>query len=297
MIDVTVAGQIARDLVLTIDEIPDALASAQVRGRRETLGGKGANQAVSLAQLGAAVTLLGVVADDHDGARLLDRARADGIDTDAVVHRSGGRSALIVDIVDRHAHWRYLEDIPDPMLLTEQDVRARATALHDARAVVVQLQQPPAAVRAAATIADGLVVLDGATDDQEVLALADVIRADDREARLLTGQQIHSAQDALRAAQELLGRYSRLRLVAFGAGAEGNVFAWADGNLVLPLEDVPVTDTTGGGDAFVAALTLALIRGEEPEPAAAAAVAAAAHTVQHPGGRPALDPGVLNAPD
>jgi ribokinase len=296
MIDVTVVGQIARDLVLTIDEIPEALASTRVHGRRETLGGKGANQAVSLAQLGASVALVGVVADDHDGERLLDRARADGIDTGAVVRRAGGRSALIVDIVDRHAHWRYLEDIPDAMLLTEQDVNAGASALTSARAVIVQLQQPLAAVRTAAGLAgDALVVLDGATDDRDVLALADVLRADDKETQLLTGQEIHGAGDALRAAQDVLGRYPRLRLVAFGAGAEGNVFAWADGNLVLPLEDVPVADTTGGGDAFVAALTLALIRGEQPESAAAAAVAAAAQTVGHAGGRPSLGPEVINS--
>ncbi|HEX4226769.1 MAG TPA: PfkB family carbohydrate kinase, partial [Pseudonocardiaceae bacterium] len=56
--EVTVVGQIARDLVLVIDDIPDPLTSTRVHRRRETLGGKGANQAVSLAQLGASVALL-----------------------------------------------------------------------------------------------------------------------------------------------------------------------------------------------------------------------------------------------
>ncbi|HJP78919.1 MAG TPA: PfkB family carbohydrate kinase [Pseudonocardiaceae bacterium] len=290
--DVTVVGQIARDLVLVVDEVPEPLSSAPVRERRETLGGKGANQAVSMAQLGASVALVGVLADDADAERLLDRARADGIDTGPVVRRRGGRSALIVDIVDRHAHWRYLEDIPDAMLLTEQDIRASEAALTGASAVVVQLQQPPAAALAAARIAataahQPLVVLDGvATND--VLPHADVIRADDNEARLLTGRSLDQPDEVVHAARELLDRIPRLRLVAFGAGEHGNVFVWPDGNLVLPLEDVPVADTTGGGDSFVAALTLGLIRGDEPETAAAAAVAAAAQTVRHAGGRPAL---------
>ena len=302
--EVTVVGQIARDLVLVVDAVPAALTSARVDERRETLGGKGANQAVSLAQLGASVTLLGVLADDPDATRLITRARADGIDTSAITRREGGRSALIVEIVDRHAHWRYLEDIPDAMLLTGDDIRAGAAALTSARAVVVQLQQPPVAALTAARIAstgpgDTLVVLDGAAQGEhaeDLLATADVLRADDHEAELLTGGPLDHPDDVVRAARALLDRHPRLRLVAFGAGRHGNVFAWPDGNLVLPLEDVPVADTTGGGDAFVAALTLALIRGAEPEDAAGAAVAASAHTVRHAGGRPALDPGVVNAP-
>ncbi|MFG1891405.1 PfkB family carbohydrate kinase [Micromonospora sp. NPDC049051] len=58
-LDVMVVGQVARDLVLLVDEVPEAGGTAPVRRRRELLGGKGANQAVGLAQLGAAVGLLG----------------------------------------------------------------------------------------------------------------------------------------------------------------------------------------------------------------------------------------------
>jgi ribokinase len=294
--EVTVVGQIARDLVLVVDDLPEPLSSARVRERRETLGGKGANQAVSLAQLDASVRLVGVVANDADADRLVDQARGDGIDTSAVVRRPSGSSALIVDVVDRHAHWHYLEDIPDAMLLTEDDIRASAAALTSTRAVIVQLQQPPAVALAAARIAstgpgETLVVLDGAVEDDfaaELLATADVLRADDTEARLLAGRNLDGPDDVLAAARDLLGRFPRLRLVAFGAGKHGKVFAWPDGSLVLPLEDVPVTDTTGGGDAFVAALTLGLIRGDKVETAAAAAVAAAARTVRHAGGRPKL---------
>ncbi|MDI5982262.1 PfkB family carbohydrate kinase, partial [Amycolatopsis magusensis] len=61
MSEVAVAGQIARDLVLELPELPPAGTAAAVRHRQETLGGKGANIAVSLAQLGASVSLIGVV--------------------------------------------------------------------------------------------------------------------------------------------------------------------------------------------------------------------------------------------
>jgi ribokinase len=225
--DVVVVGQIARDLVLVVDEVPGPGGTAPVRERREALGGKGANIAVGLAQLGAPVALVGVVGDDEVGTRLLARAGADGIATGGVVVRPGCRTGLIVDVVADGA----LERLRD-----------------------------------------------------ELLACADVVRADHHEAELLTGRRITTADDALKAARELKG----LELVAFAVNDVGNVFRWDSGELVVPLGDAEVVDTTGGGDAFVAALTFALTRGDGPEAAARLAVEASGATVNHPGGRPNL---------
>ncbi|RQW95550.1 carbohydrate kinase, partial [Micromonospora globispora] len=158
--DAMVVGQVARDIVLLVDEVPGASGTAPVRCRRELLGGKGANQAVGLAQLGVRVGLLGAVGQDEVGDRLLGRARSDGIDVSPVLRREGTPSALIVDVVDARGHWRYLEDIPAETLLTEADVAGAEDALRAAQAVVVQLQQPlPAALAAArcARAADRLV--------------------------------------------------------------------------------------------------------------------------------------------
>jgi ribokinase len=289
--DVTVVGQIARDLVLRVDHVPDAGMSAPVRERRETLGGKAANQAVGLAQLGADVALVGVVGDDPVGERMLAHAEADGIDIRPVIRRSGAPTGLIVDIVDANARWRYLEDLPEPMLLTAADIEADASFLAGARAVCVQLQQPPAAALAAVRIAraaGSLVVLDGAPADlvEDLLACADVLRADARETELLVGRPVADAAAALAAGRALLDRGPRL--VALAAGAQGNVFVWTGGSAIVPLSDAPVVDTTGAGDAFTAALTLALLRGAEPGQAATAAAAAATATVGHAGGRPSL---------
>src|SRR5688500_1092823 len=108
MDDVVVVGQVGRDLVLVVDEVPEAGGTTPVRERREMLGGKGANIAVGLAQLGAPVALVGVVGDDDVGGRLIARAGADGIATDAVVRRPECATALFVDVVADG--WRYLED-------------------------------------------------------------------------------------------------------------------------------------------------------------------------------------------
>ncbi|WP_089911284.1 PfkB family carbohydrate kinase [Lentzea albida] len=282
MDDVVVVGQIARDLVLVVDEVPGPGGTAAVRERREVLGGKGANIAVGLAQLGAPVALVGVVGDDETGARLLARAGADGIATGGVVVRPDCRTGLIVDVVADG--WRYLEDLPEGVLLREDDLPMDLIAR--AGSVVVQLQQRPEVALKAARAASGRVVLDGAPERlrDELLACAHVVRADHQEAELLTGREITSADDALEAARDLKG----LELVAFAVNDVGNVFVWDSGELVLPLGDAEVVDTTGGGDAFVAALTFALTRGDGPEAAARLAVEASGATVGHPGGRPNL---------
>jgi ribokinase len=127
-------------------------------------------------------------------------------------------------------------------------------------------------------------VLDGLPEDTEILAGADVWRADATEARLATGAE--TVADAIDAARKLVAD-NDMTLVAFEVDG-GDAFVWRDGARVFPHGDEPVVDTTGAGDALTAALTTALLRGATPEQAAELAVTAAAATVRHPGGRPDL---------
>jgi sugar/nucleoside kinase (ribokinase family) len=90
--------------------------------------------------------------------------------------------------------------------------------------------------------------------------------------------------------RELLGGKGANQAVALAIEGIGNLVAWADDHVLLPLTDTQVIDTTGAGDAFTAGLIMALAQGGGPQRAARLAVAAAGATVGHPGGRPALTP-------
>jgi ribokinase len=221
---VVFVGQIARDVVLRVDALPEPGTSGDVVLHRENLGGKGANQAVACAQLGGRPSLVGVVGDDAIGAGLLRQAKADGVDTEAVICRSGASSATIVEILESDGRWRYLEDIPDDMRLGPDDVKRAAAALETAGAAVLQLQQPVDAVVTAARIARGgntMVVLDGAPPAQardRALELCDVLRADRHEASLLAGEEIRDAASALRAAREIRRLGPRVAMVVGHVG-------------------------------------------------------------------------------
>lgn len=251
-----VVGQAARDLVLRVDALPDAGASTAVHERIEVLGGKGANQAVALAQLGQPVTLVGVLGKDTSGQEALLQLERDGIDTSCVVRR--GRTALLVDVVSDGGVRRLLEDVPAEALLRDEDLAEAGDLLASASTVSLQLQQPARVLLHALDRCDpdALVVLDGSAQDrtagQLLLARADVLRLDAEEAQIVAGRSVHSPKDA----RELLELGPDL--VAVGRSDGSNVVVWAGGDVVLPPGDVTVVDPTGGGDSFTAGLVAAL---------------------------------------
>jgi ribokinase len=289
---VVVVGQIARDLVLVVDEVPGPGGTTDVRERREMLGGKGANIAVGLSQLGVPVAVVGVVGDDQVGEGLLASCTRDGIDVAAVTRRPDTISALMVDVVTANGQWRYLESVPDTALLGPGDLAVAGEMLGKASSVVLQLQQPAGAVLAALDhVAPGTrVIMDGVPEDEStrstILAAATVLRLDAHEAELLAGQPIPDADAARRVAADLLDRGPELVVIA--VGTDGNLIAGSGGATLLPLIETATVDTTGSGDAFVAGLTWALDRGEDRVRAGQLATAAAGLTVGHPGGRPNL---------
>lgn len=311
MVDVVVVGQVGRDLVLTVPQVPAAGGAVDVTDRHELLGGA-VNQAVGCRQLGLRTAVLGVVGDDAAGQDAIEQARSDGLDVTELRIRAGGTTALFVDVVADDGTRRLLEHVPAEVRLTADDVRRARPLLRSARAVLVQAAQPTDAVRETLRTcrdAGGLVVLDGAPADgsaaDELVALADVVRADAAEAPAVLGRRPDGVAATREAARALVSRALASRAPVAGEGAgprivalavpgEGDLLAYRDergavGDVLLPLLGTAPADVTGAGDAFVAGLVAALLQGLDEETAGWWAAAAAGHTVARVGGRPDLD--------
>lgn len=288
-----VLGQIGRDLVLEVAHWPGAGGAADVRSRRELLGGKGANQAVGLAQRGIRVALCGVVGADPVGAWLLEQAARDGIDTTCVVRR--GSSALLVDITDGHGTRRLFEHVPDEALLQPGDVATSddlAARLAAAEVVCLQAQQPGRALRAALLHVTGArVVVDGALVGEAaemVLHRADVVRLDAAEATQLAAGELRDLADVRGFAAQLRARGPDVVCVATTRPG-GDLVVWAGGEEFFA-HDGRAVDPTGAGDAFVVGLVAAMRDGASVPDAGRAAVDSAGRAVLTVGGRPEPSP-------
>ncbi|MDT8912859.1 PfkB family carbohydrate kinase [Amycolatopsis sp. PS_44_ISF1] len=280
-----VIGPIARNLVVL-----GSGRSSPLGQYRERLGGRGADVAVGLAQLGCPVALLGVVGDDAPGERLLDRAGAAGVETGWVLRRRGAPTGLVVDLLGADGRWRCREDRPAGWL-SLRDVTAARPLLTSAATVVIE-PQPGGATLAAAECAHSAgrrVVLDGHPGEDprsrvRLLAATEVLCLDRAAGSRLAGRPLDAVDVALKTADGLL----RLgpALVALDLAARGTLFVWADRHLLLP-------PSGGGSAAFTAALAWSLTRGQGPRRAARLAVAASQIPAGRPGGRPDLSPEAL----
>jgi ribokinase len=171
-------------------------------------------------------------------------------------------------------------------------VGAAEEAIRAASIVSLQLQQPVDALLEAARMAvesGARVVLDGAVEGEageELLRVADVLRADAEEAALIAGLAVKNRADALATARRLLD--AGPDLVALAVPGEGDLVAWADGSRFFAHGEPDAVDPTGAGDAFTARLIRGLLDGAVPPEIGRQAAEAASSTVLRLGGRPDL---------
>jgi ribokinase len=263
---IVVVGSINLDLVARVPKLPRPGETVLGREFKQAPGGKGANQAVAAALLGAEVTMIGRVGDDAFGGPLIDALRRRGVRTDLVQPTAGSTSGLALIGVEGSGQNAIVVIGGANQRLTPDDVREREAEIAAADAMLVQLEVPLETVAAAVEIArrSGVrAVLDPApaAELHNALFAVDLISPNQTEAEVLTGLVVRSASDAARAAAAL--HQQGVRQVVIKLGEQGALASEAgDEAMHVPAPAVAVVDTTAAGDAFTAALTIALIEGQ-----------------------------------
>lgn len=263
---VVVVGSVNQDLILRITTEPDPGRTVLVESMTSHAGGKGANQAVAAARLGADATLVACVGDDPEGDRLLRALRQENVDITEIELLVGTPSGMAVVMVRPDGENSIMVVPGANALLSAAQAAAYVTrTVRQGDVVVLQAEVPREVVVKVlqATAATGarpvLNLAPYLPFDDEVLALADPLVVNESEASALLGDPVHGASGAAAAA----GRLSQLaRSVVVTAGAEGA--CWAEGDRRGHIPAVlagRVVDTTGSGDAFVGALAADLAMG------------------------------------
>ncbi|GAB2743507.1 ribokinase [Salinifilum aidingensis] len=290
--DIAVVGSLNIDLTARVHRHPAPGETVRGSGLTATPGGKGANQAVAAARLGAAVAMLGRVGDDHHAEALLGSLRDNRVDTAHVVRDPHAPTGTAVVTVDQAGENSIVLDAGANARTRPEDVRRAASLLAAAKVVSLVPEIPGETVCAAARQAHRAgvrVVLNLSPVTQlpaDVLRTCDPLVVNEQEAR-----ELASGADAPGEAVEDLAR-SVLRLGARSAvvtrGARGATVATADTGAVehVPAVAVEPHDTTGAGDAFAAALAWRLGERDSLPTAARWAAHVSALAVRRPGAQP-----------
>jgi len=284
---VCVIGAALIDLITYVPRLPMLGETLHGREFRTGFGGKGANQAVMAARLGANVTMVTRVGNDSFGTGMIENFRAHGIDTTHVgvdleassgvapiaVAPDGANAIVIVTAANEN--------------LTAEDVERACGAIEEADVVVCQLELPHEASAAALRIAReaaSTTILNPAPASldlpRSVYALVDVLCPNEPEAELLLGRPIRVGRE-LEAARELRALGSGSVVLTLGERGCAIAAERIEQHLRAPV--VSAVDTTGAGDAFVGTLAYGLACGEDLATAAQRANRAAALSVTRPG--------------
>ena len=289
---IVVLGGINMDLIGTAPRLPSPGETAMGEGFYTAPGGKGANQAVAAARMGASVRMVGRVGRDTFGAGLLDNLRACGVDVSGVMEDADAASGVAMVLLDASRQNRIVVIGGANMRCDDAQVDAVASALEGADALMLQCEIPPATSLKAARIAREMgvqVVWDPSPAEgfpPEAYAIVDVLTPNQAEAAALTGIDVTDAASAEAAARAIVERGVRAVVVKMG---EAGAFYLSDGEggYVLPYE-VEAVDTVAAGDAFGAAMTCALAEGKPVGEAVRYSAAAGALAVTRPGAQEAM---------
>lgn len=284
---ILVVGSLNMDLVVSVARHPHP-GETLLGGEFHTFaGGKGANQAVAAARLGAQVCMVGRVGDDDFGAALLATVNKDNVDTTFVKKDATAPSGVALITVSRDGQNTIVVAPGANSRVSAEDVSGAEAAFVNAGAVVVQLEIPIAAVEAAARLGrkyGAAVILNPAPAQplsDDLLSRVDYLIPNETELQLLSGQT--ELDQGIRAL--LKGPLSNLIVTL---GEKGARWASRSRQVYVPSFGVRAVDTVAAGDAFVGAFAATLAEGRTVEDALRRGNAAGALAVTRAGAQPSL---------
>jgi len=264
-VHVVVVGSTNFDLVVKADRLPKEGESMLATNLKFFPGGKGANQAVGVARLGARTTFIGSVGRDMIGDFLIQGLEANGIDTAWVRRDPACTTGCAFIMLLPNGNNSIVVDPAANFALTPADIERAAEVIARADALGTVLEVPLEVVEAALRVArkaGKLTVLDAGPPRHcpaEILKLADVVSPNETELARLTGEEVTGRVSAREAAEKLLDL--GVKTVVLKLGSDGSMLVTRQGAEHFPACKVETVDPTAAGDAFTAALAVQLAAG------------------------------------
>ncbi len=261
--DIVVVGGANMDYLVRGDKLPKPGETAMGNLFQEAPGGKGANQAVAAARLGARVALVTCVGPDERGKAILKRLKDEGINTEYILEDEKEPTGVALILVGEKGEKEILTAPGANLRFSIDQVHNATMAIQSARVLLLQLEVPLDAIMLAAQLAYSAgvkVVLDPSPPislPDELLDMVSVMKPNAREAEALTGVQVRDRDSARDSAKRLLKR--GVGAVAVQAGDDGNLIVTSEQEYWFPKIPIHSIDATGAGDAFAGAIAVGLL--------------------------------------
>lgn len=290
---IAVVGSYATGLTMKVERMPGTGETLLGTGYRVDYGGKGSNQAVACARLGASVSFVAKIGTDPFGEMALGLYRDEGIDITHVKRVTGAPTGVGFIIVEAASGHNCITIDPGANeLLTAAEVAQCETAFDSSAVVLTQLEIPVAAAEAA--LAQGrargaVTILNPApvrTLPSSVLEMVDILTPNQSEAKVLAGIDPSADIEPEEVARILIG--SGVKQVVMTLGENGALIVTGNSSTHIPAVQMRAVDTTGAGDAFNAGLAMALAYGVDLEQAVQFAVVTGGLAVTKEGVIPSL---------
>ena len=288
---ITVIGSLNYDIILQQQRLPKLGETYIADAVRMAGGGKGANQAVQCAKLGARTYMAGAVGTDAMGDYLIRSLTEYGVDVTNVVRRGEASGLGVVNCLPSGEVTATIATGANH-LLTVADIDALDDLMTRSVIVIFQMEIPIPVLEYAITLAahKGCYVILNAAPAHEiaenVLALVDCLVVNETEASFYAGEDIATRETAEEYAKVLCKRVRDTVIITLGAG--GSVICVGESVEFIPAVSVEAIESTGAGDSYVGAYAVEVLRGEAPFTAARFAARAAARTVMGVGAQPSM---------
>lgn len=257
-INAAVAGSINMDIILNMKRVPEAGENVVGTSYSYANGGKGANQAVGLARLGAKTRMIGKLADDANGKKLIENLKNNGIDVSGV-RMNGSQSGLAAIILDGDGKNRIVVYEGANSEIDPDEAASQITDNLDL--LLVQFETDEKVVIRCVNEAvkkNITTVIDCGPAKEfnlEKMQGATIISPNESETKALTGIFPEDEESILKASQILMER-SKAQFVVLKLGSRGCAAYDGENLRIMPTYKSKVVDTTAAGDSFTAAMAL-----------------------------------------